>query len=352
MVDSSPVDWPYARVVARRIGGSGPQVGIERARQAVAELRECAAEATPLIEARTGLHAPAQPGSAVVVDRVRWVDANAAGFRAILDPLTERLLAKRDHQPGGIGPRIAGAEIGAALGFLSTKVLGQYELFTAGPDVPPRLLLVAPNIVKLEHELDVVPHDFRLWVCLHEETHRVQFTAVPWLGPWLRSQITGYLETVELSGDAMAHRVKQVLGAVLGALRGMDVVTVLERTMKPEERELLSRLTGVMSLLEGHADVMMDEVGPDVLPTVNTLRTRLQQRRSKPGSGEAFVRRLIGMESKLAQYRDGAAFVRTVIGEVGLDGFNRVWTSPDTLPSRDELHDPAAWVSRMSDLRT
>jgi coenzyme F420 biosynthesis associated uncharacterized protein len=204
--------------------------------------------------------------------------------------------------------------------------------------------------VHMERELDVVPADFRLWVCLHEETHRVQFTAVPWLGPWLREQIDGYLDTVELDPGQLTQRLKQVGAAVLGALRGLDVVAVLEESMSPAERELLARLTGVMSLLEGHADVMMDEVGPDVLPTVATLRRKLQQRRTKPSGSEAFVRRLMGMESKLAQYRDGAAFVRAVIAAVGLDGFNQVWTSPETLPSRSELHDPAAWIARVKDL--
>lgn len=348
----SAVDWSYARVVARRIGGSGPSVTREEAKHAVAELHDCAGEATPLIAARTGLHAPPEPGAVAVVDRVGWTDANALAFKALLDPLTERMRAQTGTVGKGVGPRIAGAEVGAALGFLSTKVLGQYELFTAAPTVPPRLLLVAPNVVKLERELEVVPRDFRLWVCLHEETHRVQFTAVPWLGPWLRSQITDYLESVDLGSGELTQRIKQAASAILGALRGVDVVTVLEQTMKPEERELLGRLTGVMSLLEGHADVMMDEVGPDVLPTVDTLRKRMQQRRSKPGSGEAFVRRLMGMESKLAQYRDGAAFVRAVIDEVGLEGFNRVWSSPDTLPSREELHEPKAWVARLGDVPT
>ena len=249
-----------------------------------------------------------------------------------------------------IGSRVAGAEIGAALGFLSSKVLGQYELFTASADVPPRLLLVAPNVVHVERELDVSPNDFRLWVCLHEETHRVQFTAVPWLGPWLREQITEYLNNVQLDAGQLVPRLQ---AARLGGSRRTsrrDVVSILEESMSEDERALLHRLTGVMSLLEGHADVMMDEVGPEVLPTVSTLRDRMQRRRTNPKGRDAFVRRLLGMESKLAQYRDGANFVRAVIDEVGLAGFNTVWTSPETLPTRDELHDAKSWIARVSPL--
>ena len=350
MAATSPVDWGYARVVARRISGPGPQVPLADARAAVAELREAAKAAVPLIAERTGLNAPADGGTVAVVDRAGWTDANALAFRSLLEPLTERLRLRNPSRHSGVaavGSRFAGAEIGAALGFLSTKVLGQYELFTEAPAVPARLLLVAPNIVHMEQELGVSPSDFRLWVCLHEETHRVQFTAVPWLGPWLQEQITGYLSTIDLDGGQLGHRLKQAGAALVGALRGFDIMTVLEQTMTPDERLLLSRLTGVMSLLEGHADVMMDDVGPDVLPSVELLRRRLQQRRTKATGGEAFMRRLLGMETKLAQYRDGAAFVRAVIAEVGLDGFNKVWASPDTLPSRDELHDPRAWVGRV-----
>ena len=347
---ASAVDWGYARAIAKKVSGEGPQIPLADARQAVQELREGAQQAIPLIAKRTGLDAPAAPEAVQVVDRAGWVDANALAFASLIEPLTERLRARSSAPTTAIGSKVAGAEIGAALGFLSSKVLGQYELFTASPDIPPRLLLVAPNIVHVERELDVSPSDFRLWVCLHEETHRVQFTAVPWLGPWLREQITEYLNNVQLDAGQLVPRLKQLASAVVGALRGVDVVSILEETMSDDERALLHRLTGVMSLLEGHADVMMDEVGPEVLPTVSTLRARMKRRRTNPSGRDAFVRRLLGMESKLAQYRDGANFVRAVIDDVGLAGFNTVWTSPETLPTRDELHDAKSWVARVSPL--
>ncbi|MEO8329667.1 MAG: zinc-dependent metalloprotease [Candidatus Nanopelagicales bacterium] len=350
MGEATAIDWGYARTVAKQVAGNGPQIPLREAKAAVADLRRAAQVAVPLIADRTGLHAPAAPGAVEVVDRAGWTEANALAFRFLLDPLTERMSARnasRRTGVGAVGSRVAGAEIGAALGFLSSKVLGQYELFTASADVPPRLLLVAPNIVHVERQMDVDPSDFRLWVCLHEETHRVQFTAVPWLGPWLRGQIDGYLQNLDLDGGQLAQRLKQLGSALIGALRGVDVVTVLEQSMSSDERDLLARLTGVMSLLEGHADVMMDEVGPDVLPSVATLRKRMQQRRNKPRGTDAVMRRLLGMESKMAQYRDGAAFVRAAIAEAGLDGFNRVWESPETLPTRDELHDPSSWLRRM-----
>ncbi|MFZ0325456.1 MAG: zinc-dependent metalloprotease [Actinomycetes bacterium] len=340
------VDWGVAVATATRLAGAGPRLELGEARAAVADLRTCAREAVGYVAEHTGLVAPATPGAVTVVDRRGWVSANVEGFAEVIDPVLTRLRARRSAPPSALLAAVAGAEIGAALGFMGSKVLGQFELFTAAGR-KPRLLLVAPNVVEVERQLDVDPHDFRLWVCLHEETHRVQFSAIEWLGPWLRSEIEGYLELLDLDPQALAERLRQVRGTVLGALRGLDAIAVLEQMMSPPEREVLDRLTAVMSLLEGHADVVMDGVGPEVVSSVATIRQRFQQRRTDPSAGEALVRRLLGVDSKLKQYRDGARFVSAVVDQVGMTGFNHVWTSPETLPTRAELDDPSGWVRRV-----
>jgi coenzyme F420 biosynthesis associated uncharacterized protein len=350
-VAADVVDWELARATARRVAGPGPQVPPEVARGAVADLRACARDAVGYVADHTGLTAAPEPDAVAVVDRPGWIAANVDGFAAVLEPVVQRLRDGRRPLPdaglaGTLGSKVTGAEVGAALGFLGSRVLGQYELFTA-PGTAPRLLLVAPNIVHVEQELEVDPHDFRLWVCLHEETHRVQFTAVPWLGPWLRDEITGYLASFDADPGELGRRARQGFAAMLGAARGLDSVGVLEQLMTPEEREVMDRLTAVMSLLEGHADVVMDGVGPSVVPTVATIRARFGRRRSDPPATEAFVRRLLGIDSKMKQYRDGAAFVRAVVDAVGMPGFNRAWESPQQLPTRVELHDPAAWLARV-----
>jgi coenzyme F420 biosynthesis associated uncharacterized protein len=344
MSSPSVIDWNLARTVAHRVGGKGPTIGRAGATQAVEELRVGADTAVHVVRDITGLTATTAPDAVRIVDRSRWVDANAVAFASVLDPLTRRM--RRDSATGAIGSRVAGAEIGAALGFLSARVLGQYELFTpAGAD--PHLLLVAPNIVDVEQRLGVRPSDFRLWVCLHEETHRVQFTAIPWLGPWLREQISSMIDDLSVEPRDLGRRMRQVVAAVVGALRGVDVVKALEQFMSEDERRILDQLTAVMSLLEGHADVVMDAVGSDVIPTVEQLRRRMNERRTNPKGTEALVRRLLGMEAKLAQYRDGAQFVRAVIDAAGMSGFNGVWESEDTLPTRDELHAPEKWIARV-----
>ncbi len=240
-----------------------------------------------------------------------------------------------------IGSRITGAEVGGLLGFLAGKVLGQFDPFYA-PD--GRLLLVAPNIVHVERELDVDPHDFRLWVCLHEETHRVQFTAVPWMREHLFAQIEAIAETVEPT-KLLDDGLKRVTDSLKGGLKNGGSLVDLMST--PEQKEILDRVTGMMSLLEGHADVVMDGVGPTVIPSVQTIRGKFDTRRKGVGTLDKILRRVLGLDAKMAQYRDGAAFVRGVVDKVGMEEFNAVWERPENLPSKAELSEPDGWVARV-----
>ena len=273
----------------------------------------------------------------------------------IVKPPSIRPVARASQAPDAvraITAHVAGLQLGAGLAFLSSRVLGQYELFPPGgpaEDRPGRLLLVAPNILAIERELDLDPADFRLWVCLHEETHRVQFGAVPWLRGYLTGQVAELAAGLELDAEHAGERAWAAVGAVAAALRGAPGPSLAEALQSPAQQRRLATLTAVMSLLEGHADVVMDEVGPGVVPSVAAIRARFQQRREQPGGVEAAVRRLLGFDAKLKQYADGARFVRGVVDRVGMPGFNQIWTAPDTLPSAAELADPAAWVSRVHD---
>ncbi|PHX60956.1 MAG: coenzyme F420 biosynthesis-associated protein, partial [Actinobacteria bacterium] len=122
----------------------------------------------------------------------------------------------------------------------------------------------------------------------------------------------------------------------------------VEAVQSPEQREVFNKMTGVMSLLEGHADVVMDDVGPQVIPSVALIRERFSARRNSPKTIDALARRALGMDMKMRQYTEGAAFVRHVVDDIGMSGFNQVWTSPKTLPTRTEITNPGAWVKRMA----
>jgi coenzyme F420 biosynthesis associated uncharacterized protein len=339
---SNMVDWQLAVSLGSRLSGAGPEVSSEEAGATVAELRDGANRSTSYVREFTGLDAGALSAPVLVVDRPAWIQANVDGFAKLLTPIIDRLEAKKGP-PGpvtqAIGSRITGAEVGGLLGFMSSRVLGQFDPFH---DPSGRLLLVAPNVVQVERELDVDPTDFRLWVCLHEETHRVQFTAVPWMRDHLFGEFTALADTVEpqrLLDDGLKR--------LSEALKGGNSASLLDLMGSPEQKAILDRVTGVMSLLEGHADVVMDGVGPSVIPTVATIRGRFDERRKGVGALDRLLRRLLGLEAKMAQYRDGAAFVRAVVDKVGMADFNAVWAGPDNLPSKAEIADPPLWISRV-----
>ncbi|WP_370288536.1 zinc-dependent metalloprotease [Nocardioides sp.] len=336
------IDWKLATAVGSRWAGEGPQVTRAEADDAVAELRAGAHRSTGLVRDFTGLDAPEGTAPILVVDRAGWVQANVEAFAVATRPMVEKMVA--DKPPSGlalaVGSRVTGLEVGGLLAFLASKVLGQYDPFH---EPYGRLLLVAPNIVHVERELDVDPHDFRLWVCLHEETHRVQFTAVPWMREHLFSEIRAISEAMNPS-SLLEGGTDRLVEAIRSVRQGGSIV---EMFSSPEQREVLDRVTGMMSLLEGHADVVMDDVGPTVIPSVARIRKRFTQRRQGVGTLDKMLRRLLGLEAKMAQYRDGAAFVRGVVDTVGMEQFNAVWAGPENLPRKSELAEPAAWVRRV-----
>lgn len=348
------VDWDLAVTTAKRLMRPGPDVSPDEARDAVAELREAARQSEGHVRGYTGLNAVSASAPVLVVDRGGWVQANADGFREVLRPLVTKMRSRKE--PGSvataIGSRVTGLEAGGLLAFLSNKVLGQFDPFYSGPGPGGaadngRLLLVAPNIVHTERELGVDPSDFRMWVCLHEETHRVQFTAVPWLREYLLGQLAQLLESTELDPARLATMMRDGIEQVGKLVRGDSEVSLIDIMQTPEQREVLERLTAVMSLLEGHAEVVMDGVGPEVVPSVAKIRERFQERRKGTGPLDHLIRRLLGFDAKLRQYRDGAIFVRGVMDKVGMTGFNAVWQSPENLPTKAEVADPSLWVSRV-----
>jgi coenzyme F420 biosynthesis associated uncharacterized protein len=361
---SSMVDWDLAVSTGTRLARPGPDVSRAEARAAVEDLRRFADEAREHVGGYTLMTAGEALGGVAVIDRPGWIEANASGFRAVLEPLIDKLESRRGAPSAvsaAVGSRVTGLQTGALLAFLSGKVLGQYELFppygAAADDPPPgRLLLVAPNIVHAEREMLVDPRDFRLWVCLHEETHRVQFGAVPWLREHVMSEIHAYIEETDVDPAAMARRLRAAAAVAYEAVRdgvsdtdGRDAErdSFVEAVQTPAQREVLDRITAVMSLLEGHADFVMDGVGPEVIPSVAEIRARFQRRRREANRVEQVLRRLLGIDAKLRQYRDGERFVRGVVRRAGMSGFNRVWETPGNLPSKAELSDPDAWADRV-----
>jgi coenzyme F420 biosynthesis associated uncharacterized protein len=344
---SDPIDWDLAVATAARLAPKGPDLPEDETRAAVRMLRDLAREAVEPVRSVTGMTAPDASG-AVVVDRRGWIASNVDTMRIVLG-MWEGLAERTDAAPAvvrSLGSRGTALQLGAVLAWMSGKVLGQYEAFTEDGS-PGRLLLVAPTIVAVERQLDVPSRDFRFWVCLHEETHRVQFGSVPWLSEYLAGRIAALLEASDVGAREAFQRIVAFGYALVRSLRSDGGESVVEAIQTPEQRVIFDEMTALMSLLEGHADVVMDDVGPAIVPSVGLIRERFTQRRQQPSALDNVARKALGMDAKLRQYSDGAAFVRHVVDNVGMTGFNRVWESPAQLPTRSELHDPDAWLARI-----
>jgi coenzyme F420 biosynthesis associated uncharacterized protein len=372
------IDWTAAESTARRLVRTGPPASREQAEGAVAQLRHQAQAAQLHVETFTKLGAGPRRAPALVVDRDRWITANIESARVIFNPLGEKV--RQWHEgvnPGGLasatrtaGSKVAGFEVGSLLAFAAGRVLGQFDAFGPGAGEPGRLLLVAPNIVQVERELGVNPTDFRLWVCLHEETHQVQFGAVPWLREHILDGVGTLIAELEMDPEVFVDRLQTAVRAAVSGARHRTVrhaektaervaddgsaVTSTPRpslgdvVRTPAQRAAIERLTAVMTLLEGHATYVMDGVGPLVVPSVAEISRQFGRRRARSRlRPEAVLRKVLGFDAKLRQYRDGERFVRQVVEETGMDGFNRVWTSPNTLPTLAEIGDPGRWIRRV-----
>ncbi|WP_306920416.1 zinc-dependent metalloprotease [Arthrobacter globiformis] len=355
------INWDLAASAAARLAPPGPSLTPTEIGDAVSQLRELADASVPHVHHITGLEAARdlRDSSVLVVDRASWAKANTQSFAVMLKPAIEKMLENRRGtiSPGAatVSGAITGSQLGAVLAFLSSKVLGQYDPFAAlaeGSQAPSggRLLLVAPNIISVERELNVTPTDFRLWVCLHEQTHRVQFAAAPWLRHHMLNEIDnlsghllGNVDSLMERASAAARSLKD--RAASGSTPGRGAI--LDLLQDPEEKASLSRLTAVMSLLEGHANVVMDAVDASIVPSVKTIRQRFNARGKDRGVIEKFIRSLLGLDAKMKQYSDGAKFVRAVVDVAGMDGFNRVWEAPANLPTEEEIHDARIWLDRM-----
>lgn len=365
------INWDIAGGTAERLVGPGPKLGAAGIGAVVEDLRAKADASVEHVHRITGLKAARdlRDSTVLVVDRGTWARANVQSFQALLAPAMEQLVASQSGKMSpsavAVGGGAAGVELGGILAFLSSKVLGQYDPFAGLGDGPAggRLLIVAPNIVEIERELHVDPDDFRLWVCLHEQTHRVQFAAAPWLRTHLQETIAQMTGGLLDAPGSLAERIKSAGADAMSALTGkrQDAGTtagpdpdaasstgLLSVLQDSEGQALLSHLTAVMSLLEGHANVVMDAVDASIVPTVKTIRQRFNARGGNRGPIETWIRRFLGLEAKMRQYRDGQRFVDAVVREIGMEGFNAVWERVENLPTEHEIHHPQEWIHRVA----
>lgn len=346
---TDPVDWELAARVATRVARRDPFADVTASPSLQDDFDRHTAEAEGIVGDLTGLHSLAGPARSRVVDRAQWVEANLVAFQRLLRPLTDKF---RDRLgSGGLAPlarRVAGVEVGALLGWMSSRVLGQYDLLIVEEENPhdqDLVYYVGPNVVALERRFGFPAEQFRLWLAVHEVTHRAQFTGVPWLRPH-------FLGLVEQALDAVDPDPGRFLAAARRALEarnngGLEDGGLLGVFATPEQKAVLDRISGLMSLLEGHGDVTMERAAEGRIPAAARFGRVLRERRRSASGVARLVQRLVGLEAKLAQYEQGERFIAAVDAAGGQALFDQVWTGPEQLPDLAEIRDPGRWITRV-----
>lgn len=350
-----PVDWGLAERVAVRAAGREPFSASYLAHSLQADFDEATAQAEELVAEATGLRSLAGPARARVTDRSGWVNANVNSFQRLLRPLTDKLGDRLSNNlASGVTRRLAGAEVGMLLGWMSTRVLGQYDLLviedpSEGPPEDQDLVYyVGPNVLALEKRFAFPPKEFRLWLALHEVTHRAQFTGVPWLRQHYLGLVEQTLDSVEPDPKRFFDALNKVLDDLRHGRKPLDDGGLAQLLASPAQREVLDKIGGLMSLLEGHGDVTMDRAGADRIPSAHRFARVLRERRAHANPAAKLLQRLLGIEAKINQYAQGEAFIAEVerLGG-GPDALDPVWRGASWLPTLAEIKDPEEWLDRV-----
>jgi coenzyme F420 biosynthesis associated uncharacterized protein len=343
------IDWTAAQRIGDLIAGSPPSGGVR-----ADSVQPLAYDFARRVSEYSGLALPAELPSLEAVDRSGWIAANLHSMRPLLGLLTDRLgestgpLAGPLRSASGL---LLGAQVGALTGVLSQRVLGQYDLALLDASVPPRLLLLAPNLAQAARNLNVDRDELVLWVTIHEITHAVQFGGAPWLRDHLGGLVRELIEGFDVTGSGRASmRNPRAMLPDLSELREMLERArrgeVLRLTLGDRRWQLVERMQATMTLIEGHAEHTMDAVGAEVLPSLPSLRKAMSRRRGDRGLAWRVLERILGLELKLRQYEQGRRFCDAVVEVGGPQALARAWAGPESLPTPAELLAPAAWMAR------
>jgi coenzyme F420 biosynthesis associated uncharacterized protein len=351
------IDWRAAQRIGEMIAGSPPYGNVQ-----AASIEPLARDFASRVSAYSGLQTPAELPPLEVVDRPAWIAANLKTMRPLLAPLTVKagpvggVLAGPMRSAGGL---MLGAQVGALTGLLSQRVLGQYDLALLDATVPPRLLLLGPNLAQAARNLAVDRDELVLWVTIHEITHAVQFSGAPWLREYLGGLLKELIDGMQVSvarEDSSSGGPGGLGGLISSLPNGDDLRDMVARarsgqllrlTLGEDRWRLVERMQAAMSLVEGHAEHTMDVIGAEMLPSLSRLRAAMNRRRGERGLPWRVLERLLGLELKLRQYEIGRQFCDAVVDQGGPQLLARAWSGPDALPTPAELEQPPLWIARM-----
>jgi coenzyme F420 biosynthesis associated uncharacterized protein len=350
------ISWDTALHVASRVARRQEPISDRQLRSLEADFGEMTAEAEELVAAETGLRSLAGPARARVVDREQWVNVNVKSFQRLLRPVTDKLAARMTRVEGWGGRPLArasrsltGAEVGLVLGWMSTRVLGQYDqllIEDEHPDDQDMVYYVGPNVASIERRYGFPRREFRLWLALHEVTHRAQFTGVPWMRAHFLSLVERTMAGIDPDPKQLLHAMRRAADGIRAGRNPLDEGGLITLVASPEVYDAIQEIGGLMSLLEGHGDITMDRAGADRVPHAARFSEVLRERRHQRGLAK-MLSVLIGLDAKLRQYEQGERFIEAVEGAGGSGLLARVWEGPGWLPSWPEIRKPEEWITRV-----
>lgn len=352
------IDWDWATRFAIRTAGRTPWLHPGARAQLQEQYETLLREIEQPIATYTGNNLSLGSIHVVVQDRAAWIEANMANFRDLLQPVEDFYRETAARTRFGPPPAMQNAarlmlssQVGLLVGYLSRRVLGQYDIALLGqePTSAGKLYFVEPNLRQVEETLAVPPDELRRWIALHEATHAHEFELYPWVRMYLNDSLKQYLhlliEDMRGRGDTGENTMLVIVNRFIANLRqGHNVINAL---MTPQQRELMSRLQALMSLAEGYSNHVMNNVGRDLLPHFQLIHDRVEHRQKQRSQAEQLFLKITGLSLKMEQYRLGERFVDYVVRERSIGFVNRAWQTPETLPTEAEIRDPARWIGRM-----
>ena len=359
------IDPRIARTVARRFVGVDDMSGSYLMERLRSDLAESVPLSEDLVSEVSGIPRP-ESVKWGIIDRVAWTEANISGMSRLIEPVATRLAPRLERFPAPV--RIAqrtaiSAEIGALLGYISRRVLGQYDVLVTeatdnalavrrknrkGPPEGTALYFVGQNIVETERRLGFVPRDFALWVSVHEITHRFQFAGVPWLQDRFFSLIGEYIGSLELDARSLTSRISSAARRLRSGTVPPEERNPIYLLASEEQRRPLDQLQALMAVVEGHGNYVMDAVGKDVIPSFQRMRRAFDRRRDQTTFLQRIFNQIIGLEMKLHQYELGQRFCEMVVAREGREALGQLWTGPESFPDLNELRQPELWMRRVA----
>jgi coenzyme F420 biosynthesis associated uncharacterized protein len=355
---SSLIEPVIARAVARRLAGDASLKSSYLMERLERDLAITVPQSEALVAETSGIPAP-PPVRWGVIDRGSWAEANIDGMTTLLAPLAERIDKRLEAAPPGVRlaqKGVVSAEVGVLLGYVSRRVLGQYDLLVpeddaaSGNGLPGRgpLLFVGPNIVETERRFSFVPREFALWVSLHEVTHRFQFAGVPWLRERFFTLVRSYMDGTELDASKLVARLRVAGARLISHRTPPEEKNPMYLLASSEQRAALDELQALMAVVEGHGNYVMDGAGAEAIPSFRRMRRVFEARRQQAGTVQRLLHHLIGLEMKFRQYELGQRFCDAVAGAEGPAALHHLWADPANMPSLLELREPRRWLARVA----